>query len=575
MSSGPEDALVAGILGQHGTASERLAALEYSEAPELTYGLHPRGDEEAEIATVASYLQAKKRNWRAELASRAAGNPPNRQSWEAFQYEMGEVTPGVERNQPVWFMQADGYRVTGTNQTELNAIGAARERPAPDDPQQLLGMSYQRDTMYAMLPDGAISRHVGTFDAATAADAWVDGVVRVHSDADELRLRITAVADGGGWDVTMRGTVLEGPVGNRGFPTGSRIELHRNQAGEMTIHDADTGVRRDHLASGAWTATFETFAYHQGLTRVNEGVGMHLPGAGAPEKRNRGKSLPVDDALFDQIRELYTNVEAPERGYAQTLGPTRTRLNFNQAGWDVNVQPYRRLGGAAMFTEAAHPAPEPYRCELPPPATVDVNDTNWYYDLTNAMPDRFVGGRSSSAALYMSAVTMLLHEGRLSFDETSDVMAFAIADMVVSGEHSLPECMTSVVMAAGSSQPWQETPLNLSKETTPLTAWLHLVSPETRDEMRTEARTALLQLLANLTPDPKVVKGLTMLLKATSEYEQSQPGREGIELAEAVRVGLNPTPASAQRVAGSAAEQNLRHRATSTARDADRDRPKA
>lgn len=372
MSSGPEDLIIAGILGQHGTASERLAALEHSEAPELTYGLHPWADEEAEIATVASYLQAKKRNWRAEVDSRAAGNPPNRQSWEAFQYEMGEVTPGVERNQPVWFMQADGYRVTGTNQTELNAIGAARERPAPDDPQQLLGMSYQRDTMYAMLPDGAISRHVGTFDAATVADAWVDGVVRVHSVADELRLRITAVADGD-----------------------------------------------------------------------------------------------------------------------------------------------------------------------------------------------------------MSAATMLLHEGRLSFDETSDVMAFAIADMVVSGEHSLPECMTSVVMAAGSSQPWQDTPLNLSKETTPLTAWLHLVSPETRDEMRTEARTALLQLLANPTPDPKVVKGLTMLLKATAEYEQSQPVRESIELAEAVRVGLNPTPASAQRVAGSAAEQNLRHRATSTARDADRDRPKA
>lgn len=569
MSAGPDDAIIAEILGQQGTASERLAALERSEAPELAYGLHPRTDEEAEIASVASYLQAKKRNWRAELASRAAGNAPYRQSWEAFQHEMGEVTPGVERNQPVWFMQADGYRVTGTNQTELNAIGAARERPAPDDPQQLLGMSYQRDTMYAMLPDGAISRHVGTFDATTSADtaaAWVDDVVRVHSNADELRLRVTAV-DGGAGNVTMRGTVLEGPVGNRGFAVGSTVELHKSQAGEMTI--SDTGVRRDHLASGAWTATYETFAYHQGLTRVNEGMGMHLPGAGAPEKRNRGRSLPVDDALFDQIRELYNNAVAPERGYAQTLGPTRTRLNFNQAGWDVNVQPYRRLGGDAMFTEAAHPAPEPYNGKLPPPSTVDVSDTNWYYELTNAMPDRFVGGRSSSAALYMSAATMLLHEDRLSFDETSDVMAFAIADMVVSGEHSLPECMTSVVMAAGSSQPWQDTPLNLSQETTPLNAWLHLVSPATRDEMRTEARTALLQLLQNPTPDLKVVKGLTMLLKAAAEYEQPQ---KTIELAEAMRAGLNPTPASAQRVAGGAVEQGLRHRPAGATRDADRDR---
>jgi len=572
--TGPDDAIIAGILGQQATAAGRLAALERSEAPELTYGLHPRSDEEAEITMVASYLQAKKRNWRAELASRDAGNAPNRQPWEAFQHEMDEVTPGVERNQPVWFMQSNGYAVTGTNRAQLNALGAAREQPARDDPQQLLGITYQRDTMYAMLPDSAISRHVGTFDATTSADtaaAWVDGVIRVHSNADELRLRITAVADRGAGNVTMRGTVLEGPVGNGGLAVGSAIELQKNRStGAMAIYDTDAGTRHDHLANGAWTATLETFAYHQGLTRLNEGVGMHVPGAGAPENRNRGPSLPVDDALFEQIRQLYTNPEAPERGYARTLGPTRTRLNFAEAGWDVTVQPYRRLGGDAMFNEAAHPTPEPYDGKLPTPSTVDVSDPQWYYRLTNAMPDRFVGGRSSSAALYMSAATMLLHEDRLSFDETSDVMAFAIADMVVSGEHSLPECMTSVVMAAGSSQPWQDTPLNLSVETPPLTAWLHLVSPATREEMRTDARAALLQVLANPTPDVKVVKGLTMLLKVDAQFEQSQSGSR--ELAEAVRVGLNPTPASAQRVSGGDVAQDPRHRSIAAARDADRAR---
>jgi hypothetical protein len=270
--------------------------------------------------------------------------------------------------------------------------------------------------------------------------------------------------------------------------------------------------------------------------------------------------------LFARIRDLYTNAEAPERGYGQTLGPTRTRLNFTEAGWDVSVQPYRRLGGDAMFNEAAHPERKPYHGQLPVPSTVDVSDPNWYYDLTDAMPDRFVGGRSSSAALYMSAATMLLHEDRLSFEEASDTMAFAIADMVVSGEHSLPECMTSVVMAAGSSQPWQDTPLNLSKETPPLTAWLHLVSPQTRDEMKTDARTALLQVLANPTPDPKLVKNLTMLLKATTES-----GRSGGDLEQAMRAGLNPTPATAQRIPGSAT-QHERHRPTGVVRDADRDR---
>ncbi|WP_328993452.1 hypothetical protein OG394_03910 [Kribbella sp. NBC_01245] len=613
--TGPEDAVIAGILGQHETAAERLAALERSTAPELAYGLHARIDEEAEITTMASYLQAKKRSWRAELASRNAGNAPNRDSWELFQHEMGEVTPGVEANQPVWFLQSNGYAVTGTNRAELDAIGAAREHPPPDDPQQLFGMTYQRDTMYAMLSDGAISRHVGSFDAETSADAtadWVNHVVRVHSEGDELRLRVDAVADGGAGNVTMRGTVLEGPVGNRGFAVGSTIELHKDQStGAMTIHDTDSGTR-DHLANGAWTATLETFAYHQGRTRVNEGVGMHLPGAGAPEKRNRGKSLAVNDELFERIRDLYNNAEAPERGYGQTLGPARTRLNVSETRWDVNVPPYRRLGGDAMFTEAAHPAPEPYNGKLPPPSTVDVSNIDWYYNLSNAMPDRFVGGRSSSSACYMTATTMLHHEGRLSFEEASDVMAFAVADMVVSGEHSLPECMTSIVMAAGSSQPWQDTPLNLSAETPPLTAWMHLVSPAIREEMATDARTALRQLVSNPTPDLKLVKGLTMLLKTTAEFERSQPApdsgerisaaingvnpavssevpkaqsgltgdptqpgarqatRESTELAAAMRAGLNPTPASAQRISDGAGDQNLRHRPTGAGRDADR-----
>ncbi|MFB6726273.1 hypothetical protein ACFCV3_39250 [Kribbella sp. NPDC056345] len=536
--AGEQDAAVARILAQHRTPAERLAALERSHAPELAYGLHPGSDEAAEIAGAASYLQVMKRNWRAELAGRDAGNPPQRAGWEAFQREMDAFVPEVERAQPVWFLQADGYQVTGTNQDELNAIAAARERPPRDDPQQQLGITYQRDTMYAMLPDGAISRHTGTFDSGTTADAaagWIDHVVRVQAEADELRLRVTGVVDDGAGNLTMRGTVLEGPVGNRGLSVGATVELQKNEStGSLTIDGQD---------AGAWSASFETFGYHQGRTRVNEGAGMHVPGAGTPEARNRGPRLAVDDVLFERIRDLYTNVEDPERGYARTLGPTRTRLNFNEAGWDVNIPPYRRLGGDAMFTEAAHPEPAPYDANLPVPGTVDVNDPNWYYDVTNAMPDRFVGGRSSSSTLYMTAATMLVHEDRLALDEAQDLMAFAVADMVVSGEHSMPECMTPVVLAASSSQPWQETPLNISKATPSLTAWMHLVSPETRNEMRTEARAALQQVLENPAPDPKVVKGLTMVVKATNDHE-----RNTSELTQAMTAGLNPTPAAVQRV---------------------------
>lgn len=228
------------------------------------------------------------------------------------------------------------------------------------------------------------------------------------------------------------------------------------------------------------------------------------------------------------------------------------------------MPPYRRLGGDALFTEAAHPEPAPYNANLPVPGSIDVNDPNWYYDVTNAMPDRFVGGRSSSATLYMSAATMLVHENHLSLDDAKDVLAFGVADMVVSGEHSMPECMTPVVLAAHSSQPWQETPLNLTKETPPLTAWMHLVSPETRNEMRTEARAALQQVLAQPAPDPKVVTGLTMVVKATNDFE-----RDATELTKALSAGLNPTPAAAQRVAAAA---DPRQRAAVAVRENDRDR---
>ncbi|MFC9693448.1 hypothetical protein ACFTSF_33165 [Kribbella sp. NPDC056951] len=554
-----QDAAVARILAQHRTPAERLAALERSQEPEFAYGRHPGSDEAAEIAGAASYLQVMKRSWRAELASRDAGNPERRPGWEAFQREMDAFVPEVERTQPVWFLQADGYQVTGTNRDELNAIAAARERAPRDDPQQQLGITYQRDTMYAMLPDGAISRHTGTFDAGTTAEGaagWADHVVRVHAESDELRMRVTGVADDGAGNLTMHGTVLEGPVGNRGLAVGSTVELQKNQStGSLTIGGED---------AGDWNASFETFGYHQGRTRVNEGVGMQVAGAGTPEARNRGPRLAVDDVLFERIRDTYNNVEDPERGYARTLGPTRTRLNFNEAGWDVNVPPYRRLGGDAMFTEAEHPEPAPYDANLPVPGTVDVSNPNWYYDATNSMPDRFVGGRSSSSTLYMTAATMLVHEDRLELDEAKDLMAFAVADMVASGEHSMPECMTPVVLAAGSSEPWKETPLNISKETPPLTAWMHLVSPETRNEMRTEARAALQQVLENPAPDPQMVKGLTMVVKATNDFE-----RNSNELTKAMSAGLNPTPAAAQRVAATA---DPRVRAAAAVRESDLDR---
>ncbi|HEX8115516.1 MAG TPA: DUF4157 domain-containing protein, partial [Kofleriaceae bacterium] len=523
----PEDPAITAIHAGAATPQAKLAALEASNAPELRYGVDPRTDEEAEVTGSASYLQEKKRDWRAELQSRNDGNAPNWTPQENFQYEMNRATPGVNPNQPPWFMHPGyGYQVTGGNVDRLNAVAAHRANPAPDDPQQQLGMTYQRDTMYTIetAATAPIQRHQAAFDAATPAatvQGWVNDVLRLTAAADELRLRITAATDGGAGNVTVSGTVLPGPVSNGGLGVGSAAQVRKTQAtGVVTLHDG-AGTLVHTVASGTWNGKLESYAYHQARTRINEGLGMHVAGAGAPEARNRGAQPPLDDATFNTVAQRHANPAAPERGYAQTLGPARTRLNFHDApggphevGWDINVAPYRRLGGDTIFQEAAHPAPTPYQNQLQPASTVNVNDPAWYYNQQNAMPHRFVGGRSNSTGLYMSSATMLFHAGRLSIQDAADVLAFVIADMVVSGEHSMPECMTTVVMAAGSAEPWTATPLNLAAATPTLRAWLLLVNPATQHAMLAEARASLLRLLANPAPDPKMVKVLTMLVKA-------------------------------------------------------------
>jgi hypothetical protein len=515
----PEDAAIAAIHALAPTPADKLAALEQSDAPELRYGLDARTDEETEVTASASYLNEKKRNWRAELLQRQGGHAPQWQSWESFQYEMGLATPGEPAQQPPWFMQANiGYGLHDPgNQADMGQIAHARENPAADDPQQLLGMTYMRDTMYT-LASAAIENHKGAFGQATTAAAtqgWNGDVLRITAGG-ELRLRITHVA-GVGTDVTITGTVLPSPYGNMGVAAGAVVTIFKNGGtGTLQYNTGAMDVELDH-----WQGALESYAYHQSRTRINEALGMHLPEAGAPEARNRGVNGNLDDATFALIGQRYNSAGDPERGYQRTLGPHRTRLNFHddpnapqQVGWDVSVAAYRRLGGDSIFNEAPHPHPAAYQNRLQPAAHVDVSNPAWYYNQANAMPGRFVGGRSNSTALYMSSATMLWYRGRLSAADVLDVLAFVIADMVVSGEHSMPECMTTVVMAAGSSEPWRNTPLNLAAAADTLSVWLRLVADPVQHAMEGEARASLLRLLANPHPDPKLVKVLTILLKA-------------------------------------------------------------
>jgi hypothetical protein len=526
----PDNPAIANIYQGQGTPQERMAALLQSNSPLVTYGTNARDDEEAEITASASYLQERKRDWRAELQNRQQGHQPQWQAWETFQYEMGRVTPGVDPNQTPWFMQNNiGYALNNAhNQQQMQIIGNMRAAPAQDDPQQLLGMSYQRDTMYTIEDNvgSPILNHQGTFDVNTTAQTvagWTNDVLRIVAGNDELRIRITGAVAGIG-QVTVSGTVLPGPQNNGGFGVGTTAQVRTTQAtGAVTLHDG-TGALRHTVAAGNWTGRLESYAYHQARTRVNEGIGGHVNGARQEIARNRGPAVVLDDTIFQRVDSRYhsDNGDA-DRGYAQTLGPWRTRLNFRdepmgdpEVGWDIEVAPYRRLGGDSIFTEAVHPPGGHYQNQLLPANQVNVNDPLWYYNQAASMPNRFVGGRSNSTALYMSSATMLYHANRLSLEDAKDVLAFVIADMVVSGEHSMPECMTTVVMAAGSAEPWTNTPLNLAGATPTLRAWMLLVNDPTKAAMRLEAHASLLRMLGNPHQDLRLVKVMTMLLKELS-----------------------------------------------------------
>ena len=433
---------------------------------------------------------------------------------------MTRATPNEPAQQPPWFMQQNiGYNLqNANNQADMTAAANNRANPAADDPQQQLGMTYQRDTMYT-LASQAIQNHKGTFDQATTvatAQGWTGDVLRITAGG-ELRVRITNVA-GALADVTITGTVLPNPNGNLGIADNTVVTIDKNGTSGELEYDAG-GMP---IVVNNWQGALESYSYHQSRTRINEGLGMHLPQGGQPAARNRGNGANLDDATFLQVANRYNHGNGdPERGFGRTLGPHRTRLNFHddpnaapQVGWDVSVAPYRRFGGDTIFNEAPHPLPAPYQNQLQPAANVNVNNAPWYYNQANAMPNRFVGGRSNSTALYMSSATMLWQEGRLAQPDVFDILAFVIADMVVSGEHSMPECMTSVVMAAGSSEPWTNTPLNLAAATDTLSVWLLLVAPAIQQAMDAEARASLLRLLANPAADPKMVKVLTMLIRA-------------------------------------------------------------
>jgi len=305
-------------------------------------------------------------------------------------------------------------------------------------------------------------------------------------------------------------------------PVGSTIEVRVYSDGQV---DVEAG--RSMTIRGSWTGEIESNAVHQATTRIDEAIGQHIDRGGASTRLRNRKNQKLNDEMFERVhRRLDKNPplsrdavdsDQAQLSYRDSLGPRRNPLNFHddkQVGWDVWVAPYRRLGADTIFKEDLQSHSARYDSRILSPKDVDVvGNGSWYRDRQRYMEGRFVGGRSNSTSGYMGSVTFLRAQGKLTEAEAQDVMAFIVADMVVSGEHSMPECMTTVVMAASASEPWQQHPVNIQHRTLPLQTWLHLVDGQTKDKMSKDADAALWRMLELRQHDVKLVRLMAMLLR--------------------------------------------------------------
>ncbi|NES74603.1 MULTISPECIES: hypothetical protein [unclassified Okeania] len=262
----------------------------------------------------------------------------------------------------------------------------------------------------------------------------------------------------------------------------------------------------------AWSGRLETRIYYNAVTVAEDSLGVRY-GAYNAHARNRGPAVPLDDNTVNTLRDRYANnpngINGPNHLSLQhSLGPSRNRLNIEDLNWGISVARYRRLGGDIIFTEANHPNRNPvqYSNLINPAANVNIQNGNWFYDSQEHNPNRFVGGRSNSTFLYLKTASVLFQEGSITLSEAMDVMAFVVADMVVSGEHSMPECMTTVVMAAENSPPWNNTALNIQNPEQVLVTWLQLVDNQTEQAMYRRTGNSLIQLLQNNNMDYKLFK---------------------------------------------------------------------
>jgi len=498
------------------------------------YGREPATDEQVEILGGASYLRQRKRAWKAELTARSSLAPPPKQqtSWEKFQEKVGALSPGPLA--APWFLDPKwGYQISLLdNKNWIQQATAGLNAPDPQDPQQVLGQSYGRDTDLTSRSDWAQTQRAdvsATSDAGTFSGktGWVFRIfnnVKPEQASEELRLKLSSQ---GAVPYTPRfqlaGTTLATQhFPNGGYANGTRIDC--NQIGGGGIFLQSPSTKKTRLPT-EWSGKLESEIYHKAVTVPEDSLGIRFQTADVPKARNRSKGKDLDDSTASDLKHRYENSPASTVGgnalsLEHSLGPSRGRINIEDLGWDISVAQYRRLGGDILFQEAAHPVRDlnHYSNKISPASAVDVENPNWYYDSQKDNPDRFVGGRSNSTFLYLKTASVLFQRAELTQEECLDVMAFVAADMVVSGEHSLPECMTTIVMAAENSPPWNATTLNVGSAVAALKSWLMMIDDSTLQTMRADARDALIAQLGKAPKDYKLLKNLVILVKVLDSH---------------------------------------------------------
>ncbi|MFY1671330.1 DUF4157 domain-containing protein [Plantactinospora sp. WMMB334] len=486
---------------------------------EWPYGRDAEADAHTEILASAKYLHRRRVEWRAELKNRLQEDGLDRQddrpAWEKFQQATAD---GAAQEKPPWFLNPKAPGAPYSDLDDYQRINqdfmeqAKKSLTAPEhDPQRRLGATYDRDTNFPF-SDAIVADEHQELISISALELAPGRILRLFTDSNvststEYRFHVGRKRNQDG--VTTLDAVVMPTTTGELAPAGTRVEISELPSSALKICQGNTVLAERFFP----TMISATRGFFESVIAPADAQGPMGAGDDEARFRNRSPELPHDEAMLNIIRGRSDPTDL--RSYHHTVGPWANRLNIKSLGWGVSVALYRRLGGDATFQEAQHDDRADFYTPLimPPrlarPAArlgqstsarkVDASDPEWYLKELEHQPGRFVGGRSNSTLNYMQSASLLWQRKKMTSQECIDLIAFVIADMVVSGNHSMEECMTTVVMAAPVSPPWNRIlTLLISRPTPTLTLWLTLIDRHTIGSMRDETRETLEKQMGRL-----------------------------------------------------------------------------